>query len=231
MGLTVCVSSTGLGLGLVGSAKDLLGIIGSSDDDLLGRLTARAVDTVEAFLGYPIRLQVYSESVAAFGTRTLMLSRTPIRVILRAFDSTDTGTATAIASSAYRIEDADAGLLTRESGFVWSAPVATEFVDYQRPGQESRPWLFEYGAGYRVTEATSTGAGVLSTGADLPGDIAQAVDETVKAWYLSRTQDVNVASVTVGSLKMDFRDGATVGRSGSLPTSAHRLLVRNRREA
>jgi len=230
MSLTVCTSSTGLDGCAIKTSKALMGIIGSSDDALLLTLTTRALESIEAYLGYPLRVQVYSESVPAFGTRYLMLSRTPIRVILRAFDSTDTGTATAFCSSEYRIEDADAGLLSRETGFTWTAPVATEFVDYHRPGQETRPWLFEYSAGYRVTGATSTDYGFTSTGADLPGDLAQALDETVKGWYLARTQDVNVQSVSVGSLSMTFRDQGGAG-SGSLPLSATRLLARHRRLA
>ncbi|MEY4762851.1 MAG: hypothetical protein RLZZ200_2707, partial [Pseudomonadota bacterium] len=104
MSLTVCTSSTGLSGGEIDSVKSLLGITGASDDVLLETLYLRAMDAVESYLGYPVRLQVYSESVAGYGSRSLMLSRTPIRVILRAFDSTDTGMATAFCSTDYRIE-------------------------------------------------------------------------------------------------------------------------------
>jgi len=231
MALTVCTSSTGLDGCVIKTTKALLGITGASDDALLTTLAGRAVEAIEGYLGYPVRLQVYSESVAAYGSRYLMLSRTPIKVVLRAFDSTDTGTATAFCSTDYRIEDADAGLISRDAGFDWTAPIATDFVDYHRPGQEEQPWLFEYAAGYRITGGTSTDFGTTSTGADLPGDIAQALDETVKAWYLARTQDVNVASVSVGSLSMTFRDQTAGGGTSALPTSATRLLARRRRFA
>jgi len=229
MSLTVCTSSTGTDGCFIKTAKALMGITGASDDALLGTLATRALEAVESYLGYPLRLQVYSETVPAYGTRTLMLSRTPIRVILRAFDSTDTGTATAFCSTDYRIEDAQAGLISRNAGFDWTAPVGVEFVEYRRPGQEERPWLFEYAAGFRVVGATSTDYGITSTGPELPGDIAQAIDETVKGWYLARTQDVNVESVTVGSLSMTFRDTTTP--QTSLPLSATKLLSRYRRLA
>jgi len=231
MSLTVCTSSTGVDGCVIKTSKALMGITGASDDTLLLTLTTRALEAIETYVGHPLRLQVYSESVPAYGTRTLMLSRTPIRVILRAFDSTDTGTATAVCSSEYRIEEADAGLLSRDAGWAWTAPIATEFVDYHRPGQETRPWLFEYAAGYRITGATSTEWGITSTGADLPGDLAQALDETVKGWYLARTQDVNVQSVSVGSLSMTFRDTAAAVGGASLPHSATKLLSRYRRLA
>ena len=231
MSLTVCTSSTGIDGCVIKTAKALMGIAGASDDALLGTLAVRALESIEAYLGRPVRLQVYSESVAAYGSRTLMLSRTPIRVVLRAFTATDTGTAPPLSSTDYRIEDAEAGLISREAGFAWTAPIGTEFVDFYRPGQEAQPWLFEYAAGYRVTGATSTEYGITSTGADLPGDIAQALDETVKGWYLARTQDVNVESVSVGSLSMTFRDTAAAVGGASLPLSATKLLSRYRRLA
>jgi len=231
MSLTVCTSSTGTDGCFIKTAKALMGITGASDDALIGTLATRALESVEAYLGYPLRLQVYSESVPAFGSRYLMLSRTPIRVIFRAFTGTDTGTATAFCSTDYRVEDADAGLISRDAGFDWTAPIATDFVTYHRPGQEERPWLFEYSAGYRVVAATSTDYGITSTGAELPGDIAQAIDETVKGWYLARTQDVNVSSVSVGSLSMTFRDQSAASGGASLPLSATKLLSRYRRLA
>lgn len=231
MSLTVCTSSTGLDGCVIKTSKALMGITGASDDALLLTLATRALEAIEAYIGYPLRLQVYSESVPAYGSRTLMLSRTPIRVMLRAFDSTDTGQATAFCSTDYRIEDAAAGLISRDAGFAWTAPQGTEFVDFRRPGQESQPWLFEYAAGYRITGSTSTECGVTSTGADLPGDLAQALDETVKGWYTARQQDVNVASVTVGSLSMTFRDQSAASGGTALPLSATKLLSRYRRLA
>lgn len=231
MSLTVCTSSTGLDSTIVDATKLLLGVTGSSDDALLLALANRSVEAIEGYLGYPLRLQVYSESVAGYGSRTLMLSRTPIRVVLRAFDSTDTGQATAFCSTEYRIEDAAAGLISRDAGFAWTAPQGTEFVDFRRPGQESQPWLFEYAAGYRLVGATSTDYGITSTGADLPGDLAQALGETVKGWYTARQQDTNVASVTVGSLSMTFRDQSAASGGTALPLSATKLLSRYRRLA
>lgn len=228
--ITTCTASTE-GLTTAASVKTLLGITGTSDDTLLATLVTRATAAVEAYVGYPLRLQVYSESVSGFGSRTLMLARTPIRVILRAFDSTDTGTATAFCSSEYRIEDDKAGLLSREAGFVWNAPIATEFVDSYQPGQESKPWLFEYAAGYRPLESTTTCYGITSTAADLPADIAMAAEEVVKGWYLTRQADPSVQSVTVGSLSMTFKSGGSGASVGSLPESATKLLSRYRRLA
>lgn len=226
--ITTCVASTDA-LTTVPSVKTLLGLTTWTDDALLTALVSRATEAVEAYVGQPLRLQVYSESVAGFGSRTLMLSRTPIRVVLRAFDSTDTGTATAFCSSEYRIEDARAGLLSRDAGFTWTAPIATEFVDSARPGQEETPWLFEYAAGWRVSCSTSTGYGVTSTGIEVPGDIRMAVEETVKSWYLTRQADPSVQSVTVGSLSMTYKSGGPVTSMGSLPDAATRLLARYRR--
>ncbi len=231
MSLTVCTSSTGFDGCLIRPIKALLGITGASDDEVLVRLGERAVDAIEGYLGYPIRLQVYSESVPAYGGRHLMLSRTPIRCVLRLFDSTSTGEATEYASSEYRIENADAGLLSRDAGWPWTAPIATEFVDVRRPGEETRPYYAEYGAGWRLTGATSTDAGVTSTGPDAPGDILQALDETIKGWYVGRQQDASVQSVTVGSLSMTFRSAESAQGGGTLPLGATAILARRKRLA
>jgi uncharacterized phiE125 gp8 family phage protein len=231
MSLTVCTSAQNTeGCG-VKTAKALLGIAGASDDTLLGILAVRAVEAIESYLGYPVRLQSYSESVAGYGSRTLMLSRTPIRTVFRVLNGTDSGTATVLTASEYHVEDAEAGLVSRDSGFIWTAPIATHFVDYQQPGQETTPWLIDYAAGYRLVGSTSTAYGVTSTGADVPGDVAQAIDETIKGWYLARAQDANVASVSVGSLAMTFRDQTAFRAVGALPVSAERLLSRHRRLA
>ena len=228
--LTVCTSALDTTGCFLKTAKALLGITGASEDVLIDTLATRALDAVEGYLGYPLRLQVYSETVPAYGTRTLMLSRTPIKTVLRMFDSTDTGTATAYCSTDYRVEDAEAGLLSRDAGWSWTAPIGTEFVDFYKPGQETQPWLVEYAAGYHVTAATSTQYGTTSTGTDLPGDIAQAIDETVKGWYLGRQRDGSIASVTIGSLSMTYRAPGSVGTAG-LPDDAVRLLSRYRRLA
>lgn len=231
MSLTVCTSSTGFDGCLIKPVKALLGITGASDDELLVRLGERAVDAIEGYLGYPIRLQVYSESLPAYGGRHLMVSRTPIRTVLRLFDSTSTDTATEFASTEYRVEDADAGLLSRDAGFAWTAPLANEYVDFYQAGQETRPYYCEYGAGWRLTGATSTDAGVTTTGPDAPGDVLQALDETIKGWYVGRQQDAAVQSVTVGSLSMTFRSAESAQGGGTLPVTATALLARRRRLA
>lgn len=224
--LTVCTSSTSEALIDKDLVKDLLGIAGSTDDDLLDTLINSASMTVETFVGRPLRAQVYQETVPAYGTRHLMLARTPIRAMFRLFDSTATGEATQYCSTDYRIEDADAGMLSRDAGFGWTAPVLFQFTEQRQVGQETRPYLAEYAAGYQALETTSTEFGVTSTGVDLPGDIRLAVAETVKAWWLARRSDPAIASAKIGSLEVNLR--SEMGTYG-LPKTAIELLRPRRR--
>lgn len=232
--LTVCCTSTSPNLTTLDAVKDLLGVIGSTDDEVLTDLLGRASAAVEAYLGYPLRVQTYQETVAAYDRPTLMLSRTPIVSVSRLFYGTDTGTAAELTSTQFRVEDADAGLVARVApyySFTWTAPIATYMADYVRAGSEYRPWLIEYAAGYRALAGTSTAAGTTSTGIDLPGFYAQATIETVKSWYLQRSQDSNLQSVKIGGLSMTLRAADEGGLSGGLPPAAVALLKRHRRSA
>ena len=225
--LTVCTSSTTENLTTLDAVKDVLGIANSTDDELLAALITRASASVEDWLGYPLRAQVYSETVSSYGTRVLQLSRTPIRTVRRAFTGTDTGTATEILSSELRVQDADAGLLSREAGFVWTAPYDHAFGSPVRvPGSETQPWMVEYTAGY-ICPPGSCSTEYGSTGRDLPHPFESAVLETVKTWFAGRQQDSRVRSVSVGGLSMSFTS-ETLG-TGGLPPMATELLRRKRR--
>ena len=203
-----------------------------------GRLARRASAWAETFIGFPLGLAVYSESVAGYGGPRLMLSRTPLVRILRFFDSTATSDATAICSSDFRVEDAAAGFLSRDGGFRWTndrADAETCFslglAPAYLPGRETKPWLIEYVAGYRVTGSTVTCMGVSSgddaftTGATLPDDIVQAVAARAAELYANPT---GVRARRVGDLSVEY---ASAGPAGGGLSGAEALLDPYRRLA
>ena len=202
-----------------------------------GRLARRASAWAETYLGYPLPLQVYSETLAGFGGREIMLSRAPLVRVLRFFDATATGDAAAICSSDFRVEDAAAGILSRDAGWRWTndrADAETQFslglAPAYLPGREARPWLIEYVAGYRITGSTVTCMGVSSghdaytTQATLPDDIVQAV--AARAAELL-ANPMGVQSRRVGDLAVDY---GSAGPSGS-GSGAADLLAPYRRYA
>lgn len=207
--LIVCASASSThGLTTTARLRDLLGTTATSDDSHMGDLVLRASDWAERHLGYPLLAQVYSETLPAYGGLNLVLSRTPVRGVLRVFDATDTGSATEIKSSEYRIEDRDAGFLSRNAGWEWTAQQSVKLSEYVVPGAETRPYLVEYVAGYALdgldtgSEAWTTKA--TSTARDLPYDVEQAVLEKTREFYEGGG---GVTSKRVGDLAITYSEG------------------------
>src|SRR5437660_1768210 len=111
------LTSTGMLKGLVIGAT----ATSTAQDGQLSNLIRQASRFAETYVGYPMSVQTYRETVPAFGRRNLMLSRTPVVAVLAVYDATDTGTATQVNTSEFRVEDAEAGLLSRDQGWAWSA--------------------------------------------------------------------------------------------------------------
>lgn len=237
--LTVCVSASEQDWTTTGAVmRELFGstttgnFATTGEQDRLSDLIRRASAWAESYVGFPLALQVYSESLPASGGRRLMLSRTPLVKVLRLFDSTATCDATMYCSSEYLIEDRVAGFLARDRGFAWTAIEYTTAGDFSLgltgallPGMERRRWLAEYAAGYFAVGTTSstdrgltTGDENWTTGRTLPYDIEQAVIEKVGQWW---ARSEGVASRRVGDLAIDYRSEG--------PGPAERLLERYRR--
>src|SRR5205814_298683 len=172
----------------------------TAQDTVFSDRIRQASRWAESYLGFPPTLQTYRETVAGFGRRSLLLSRTPVRSVASVFDATDTGQATQILTSEFKVENADAGLLTRREGFGWTAalqppgsggPFLSSIPLEAAPlaGQEYKPWLVDYAAGWTygglaTTSANySTVAGTTSTERTLPEDVELAVLLKAQALY------------------------------------------------
>jgi hypothetical protein len=200
--ISIIRASTGSDLTTLDAVQDILGAP-TSDEGLLSRYITRASRWADTFVGRPLAAAVYQETVPAFDTRTLMLSRTPIRSLLRVFDSTATSEANDY-STQVRIEDAEAGLLSMDVGFAWTPSLSQDMTLSPIPGQETRPWLIEYEAGYVIGGTTSTAGGTTSTGETLPDDIEQAAIEKVRHFYEQRG---GVTGMKVGDLSINYASG------------------------
>ena len=204
--LTVTRASTFIDFTDLATAQNNLGAPSSDETLLRGYITA-ASRWAERYIGQTLRLQDYQETIPAFGTQFLQLSRSPIRAITRVLNATATCTA-ADYTTLVRIEEADAGLLSYDLGFAWTAGMGQDVGDYVMPSMEQRRWLVEYEAGYVLTGATSTSGGTTSTGRTLPEDMEQAVIEKVREWYEARG---GVASKHVGEMTINYRSCADDG--------------------
>tara|TARA_Y100000310_G_scaffold85390_1_gene82252 strand:+ start:4188 stop:4853 length:666 start_codon:yes stop_codon:yes gene_type:complete len=203
MSLTVCVSATSTGgkLALTCQLRDYRGSASTERDSVESGSISAGSQWLERHYGQPLLAQVYSETVAGFGGRNLVLSRYPIIKVFRVFDSTSTDSATEILSSEYRV-DAEQGMINRNAGFGWDAAISQGLTQSVIPTEERKPWLVEYSAGYFFPGTSSTEYGATSTGQDtLPPNIHQAV--LMKASRLLERSG-NVKSEAVGDFKVTY---------------------------
>lgn len=227
MPLTVCTSSTEGQLASLGDLMVILGATASSSG--IDRALTTATKWAETYVGYPLGRAVYQETLPAYGTRKLMLSRTPVRGVARLFDSTDTGgTAKELTSTEYQLQDQEAGFIERDVGFAWTAQRATNLTSYIVAGSETRPWLVTYEAGYTFLETSSTEDKweTTSTGRTLPEDIEEAI--LIRAADIYNGQDAALGGrIKVGPLELDNTRSESAG--GASNQSAEGLLQPYRR--
>lgn len=221
--LNVCATSSSEDLTSRANLKDELGLTDNADDAMLDRLITRASGWAVDQLGYYPFRQAYSETVAAYGRRHLMLSRVPIRHVARVYAGTDTGTATEIKSTEYRRADDEAGLLSRDNGWAWSARSVESLTDIPVPGMETATYLVDYEAGWTLG-TTSTVGGTTSTWRTLPQAVEQAVLLKARSWYLRRKGDPSVKSQSIGDLSVTYRE-----EGGQMDDEAEALLGPYRR--
>lgn len=178
------------------------------------------------YVGHPLLAQRYTETLAGYGDQSLMVSRYPVRVIHRLFDSTSTSEATEYCSTDVRV-DPDAGLINRDAGFRWTAGEQYHLGGFVAPRSELQPWYADYTAGYVFPGMSTDGAlyttcagvgltGSTSTGSTLPADIQHAV--ALKAKELFENLD-GVQSKGIGDLSITYTSESLGNRS-----PAERLL-------
>ncbi|HAM41885.1 MAG TPA: hypothetical protein DCP69_11295 [Candidatus Omnitrophica bacterium] len=216
--ITVCTTASSTdGLSRTCELRDALGTTATSDDATMRSVLLRATEWAESVVDRPLRAQTYSEAVPAYGTRRLTLSRRPVVCVLRLLSSTATSDATELTSTEYRVEDAEAGFLSREVGFEWTNDPArgeTRFslglTPATLPGQEQRPWLVEYVAGYIFPEMATSDSiyatQATSTGRTLPYDLEQAVLLKAARWYQGGPMGADVTSRRVGDLSVTYAE-------------------------
>ena len=212
--LNVCVSATSTD-GAISTSANLrlvMGTTSTADDAYQQLLVARASRWAETFVGYPLLVQTYTETLAAYSNLNLMVARTPIRVILRMFDSTSTASATEYCSTSFRVEDADAGLLSRDVGWAWTAGVRYYLERTVVANSELKPWMVSYTAGFVGPTGMDTSSPVwstcgglqnsTSTGSTVPMDIEQAV--LLKAAEWARGNPAGIASEGIADLTVSY---------------------------
>lgn len=224
MTLRVCTSSTETALMSLADYKAAAGITTTADDAIITSALSRATSLIEGYLGYPLRRQVYNESVGGFGSLELQVSRTPINAIEAIYYSTDE-----VDPSSYEIGNSGAGLIYRESGWPWTAGIEYDLTAHIVPKSEARLFRVVYEAGYSLNGSTADGW--LTTGEAVPPDVEAAlVSATTFVYRNTANQDGTVKRKQIGDLEIEYHDPTVVQESVSgLPSSIKGLLNHLRR--
>lgn len=219
--LQIVAETTDDQLTTTGALKAVLGIAATSTvyDAALDLVISAASAWAQTYVGYPLVARGYRETVAGYGSRNLMLSRTPLRAVSAVYYGTDTGVASRLQSTEFAV-DSGAGFVSRDQGFEWSVPAVLDLELRPQPGQEYAPWLVDYVAGFTyggidaASALYSTAKGTTSTGRTLPMDIERAVLLKAKRMQLGDDYSGPVSAKAVGDLRIQYASGGASGRAG-----------------
>lgn len=195
--LRVCTSSTESALMSVDAYKAAAKITTTSDDSMLQSLLDRATALIEGYIGYPLRRQVYEETIAGYGSNDLIVSRTPLLAIESLSLSTNV-----IASTGYFIENERAGFIHCDLGWPWSPGMHIDLTLTPIPRTEAKTYTAIYEAGYCINGSTADGW--LTTGYPVPSEVEAAMTMTVDFLSKSAGRDPSITSKTIGDLSISY---------------------------
>jgi hypothetical protein len=204
--LEVIVPASNRKLTTLAAVKAALGIpeADTSQDAFLAPLIDQASDAIVTFCNRSFARETYRETLPGYGGLRLVLSRTPVVSVASI-------TADGEVFADYLVEDAEAGILYRKSGWRWTSSSWWNITWH--PVQEELKFVIEYTAGYVLPGDQ----GVRT----LPEDVELACIETVRLWFLSRKQDINVPKDETGEPGFP--------RAAALPSGVRQLLAPWRR--
>lgn len=204
--ISVTVASTESVASDTATLRTLLGTTSTADDARQLAALKAATKWAENYIGFPLFVQTYRETRPGFYSRRLMLTHTPVRAVPMLLDAASTDDGVEVLSSEYAV-DREAGMLVRDDGWAWTAPIEFDLGPTPRAGQEQEPWLAEYVAGYTRdgidtgSPNWSTEAGTTSTGRTLPYDIEEAVLTKAAALF---EQAEGTDAEQLGDLKVTY---------------------------
>lgn len=185
MTLTVSVQPKATDLTQLDTVKDELQLstTATSDDDFIEQLIDEASDFIATWTGRTFGKATYIETLDANGGLFLMLAKTPVVSI-----SLVTDDGTTISSTTYEIDDADAGILFRETGWR-STQLSFHNIEAFPLHEGKRDWSVTYVAGWDTPGSTATRT--------LPYDVERACIDIVKTNYLRRHEDTRIRHQSV----------------------------------
>jgi hypothetical protein len=186
----------------------------TADDLFLIDLIAEASAEIESFCNRRFPKEVIVEKLGSAGLPTLALSRTPVLEVDQVlFDCTTLG------STQFNIQDANAGILYKETRWQDTSFVTWNIEPYES-GNRAELWEVHYKAGYVMPSTGSTEARTL------PRDLERACLEIVKSRYYARGRDPAIKAQFIEEAREYLFDNLG---DGNLPGTAEKILVKYQR--
>lgn len=215
------VALTDHALTTLADVKTELGISGSTEDDYISRLINAVSDMIRFYCGRTFYYEEdIEESVAGYGQTRLLVSRTPIVGSI----SSITYEGTAIDTTIYSVEDADAGIIYCSYGFNWTAQLTGKSIGEATPGTEALSYVVTYDGGYYTPQQY-----VVDNGTDrsLPYDLEDACIQLVAGRYRAKGRDPRISAEHLKSWGANY--GGPEDRSHAIPASIRSTLDRYKR--
>lgn len=208
--LRVCTSSTESSLLSLAAYKAALGTTSTANDSALQSSLDRATALIEGYIGYPLRRQVYQETLAGYGSLELQVTRTPLFAVESVYYGSEL-----VDPTSYDIANQGAGLIYRELGWPWTAGIDYDLMPRIIPKSEARTYTAVYESGYCVNGSTADGW--LTTGEPVPAEIEDVIEKTATWIHKGTGKDLSVASKKIGDLSITYQGaaGKTGGGSGA----------------
>lgn len=224
--LRVCTSSTESSMLSLTAYKAAVGTTTTADDEIMQSALNRATALIEGYIGYPLRRQVYLETLAGYGSLELQVTRTPLRAIEAIYYGSEL-----VDPSSYDIASEGAGLIYRELGWPWSAGIDWDLSPRVTPKSESRSYTAVYESGYCINGSTEDGW--LTTGEPVPAEIESAAIAAATFLYKGAGRDPSIQTKKIGDLSITYQGGGSAFGGGSqsvgLPDSVKGMLSHLRR--
>lgn len=195
MAITVITPAASKDLTVLTTVKAELEVTGTTDDTFLGTLIQQASAAIVSYCGREFAAEEVDETVKAYGTATLMISRTPVTA-LSTVTLDDGISSVTVPRTDYALEDAENGFIRSLVGpWKWTATQGTGILARPVAGSEFQAYKVRYTGGYTL----------LTT---LPHDVERACIDLVKVKYLARGQAGNITEQEVpGVYRAEYAPG------------------------
>lgn len=205
------------------AVKDELGITDMGSDARLERYIDVASRAISGFCGRDFEYKAGAvDRLPGMGSARLMVNRTPLLAVTKIeLDGSE------LATTEYEVEDAGAGFIRSDAGFIASRAEVPSLDGDLLVGTEEANYKVTYNGGY-VTPAQATG----ELPRTLPSDIEEACIQTVVALYRKKGQDRDIQSESLGDYSVTYAGSNTAigrGSGGIIPDSAVGLIRKYKR--